>query len=260
MTMSEADLQTLYRQATAASSRRDCPSAETLARAAAGELMQVEREQIADHLGGCADCADEFRLASAVKPWADSASRPARVTRSRWVAAALPAAAVVLISVSVSVWTYRELQRERENAEQASAAAAKATADASALRRTVDTLSQPQVDMVVADLYPADPARGASSTASGEQTLSIPADARIFTVILNTTDATEAPDYALQVTNSAGSTVWSSRGLHKNRYGTFTVALPQSLLPAGRYRFVLSAVRPDGSRPIQEYQVTIQYR
>src|SRR5690349_9808976 len=51
-----------------------CPTGETLAQAAAPDADQRLREQVADHLIGCATCAEDFRLAQEVVAWADAAA------------------------------------------------------------------------------------------------------------------------------------------------------------------------------------------
>jgi hypothetical protein len=57
----------------------DCLPGELLARAAAGELTPVEREQTADHLATCSACAGEYRAISSLKSWAEDMSADASV-------------------------------------------------------------------------------------------------------------------------------------------------------------------------------------
>ena len=93
MKLTDEEMKALYQAQTVRSARggADCPPEETLARAAAGDLSSIERERVADHLMGCADCAQEYRLARSLKPWAgqvaatasagtsDSAEHPAEM-------------------------------------------------------------------------------------------------------------------------------------------------------------------------------------
>lgn len=77
MRLNSEDLRELYQRETARSTRgsdADCLTEETLARAAAGELSQSERERTADHLVSCSDCAREFRAARSLRSLADSSS------------------------------------------------------------------------------------------------------------------------------------------------------------------------------------------
>jgi hypothetical protein len=54
-----------------AGTRGQCLAAEMLERAASGNLIPSERNQVADHLSLCADCTDEYRLIQSLKPWAE---------------------------------------------------------------------------------------------------------------------------------------------------------------------------------------------
>jgi hypothetical protein len=257
MTVEDGDLARSYQQTTAARSRRDCPSSETLARAASGDLTEDERRQIADHLGSCADCAQEYRLAISVKPWAESVT-PAP-TRPRFIGQlpTLAAAAVVIVSLSLGAWSYLALQRERERARQAQGLADRTGQEAIALRRDLDLLSQPQPDMVVADVFPIDANRG--DRVIREQIISIPAGARWFSIILSVAEAAPDQPHTLEILNEAGARVWEGGGLHRSRYNSFTIALPRTLMAEGRYRFVLRTAAPGGQPIVHQYAVRLRY-
>ena len=77
MRLNSEGLRELYQRETARSSRRaenDCLEEDLLARAAAGELSQSERERTADHLAMCSDCAKEYHAISSLKSWTDGMS------------------------------------------------------------------------------------------------------------------------------------------------------------------------------------------
>ena len=77
MRLDSEGLRELYQRETARSTRRangDCLAQDMLARAAAGELNQAERERTADHLAICSDCAKEYRAITSLKSWADEVS------------------------------------------------------------------------------------------------------------------------------------------------------------------------------------------
>lgn len=77
MKLDSEGLRELYQRETARSARHsagDCLTEDMLARAAAGELNQSERERTADHLTTCSDCAKEYQALKTVKTWADEAS------------------------------------------------------------------------------------------------------------------------------------------------------------------------------------------
>jgi hypothetical protein len=75
MKVTSEDLKALYQEGTARSAKVDCLSAETMMRAATGEVSEEERGRVADHLATCSDCAWEFRLVQALKPWAEEAGQ-----------------------------------------------------------------------------------------------------------------------------------------------------------------------------------------
>lgn len=95
------ELERLWRR-TVLSPDGPCPSPETIARGAAGELPPGERTAFAAHLATCDRCADLVRLHPDVKSWADRASarlgvaRPRRTFRAAW-----PLAAAVILGVGL---------------------------------------------------------------------------------------------------------------------------------------------------------------
>ena len=76
MKLSDDDLKRLWQQDTAhvEDSRTDCLSSDFLVRAGEGTLDAEERARVAGHLAHCADCAEEYRLAVAVKDWSPAAA------------------------------------------------------------------------------------------------------------------------------------------------------------------------------------------
>jgi hypothetical protein len=77
MKVTSEELKSLYQEGTARSAkgRVDCLPAETMMRAATGEASEEERGRVADHLATCSDCAWEFRLVRAFKPWTEEAGQ-----------------------------------------------------------------------------------------------------------------------------------------------------------------------------------------
>jgi hypothetical protein len=75
MKVTSEELRALYQEQTARSGKVDCLSAETMVRAATGEVSEEERGRVADHLVTCSDCSWEFRLVQALKPWAEEAGQ-----------------------------------------------------------------------------------------------------------------------------------------------------------------------------------------
>jgi hypothetical protein len=260
MTLDDPELQKLFQDGTRRRSRRDCPSAETLARAAAGELGRAESRQVSDHLTACADCAEEYRLATSLRPWANGVS-PVRSGAATWRAVlTYAAAAVVLVSIAAAVWLAGELRRVRGEAAAERGQPTGVQQEAAELRQQVARLSEPQVNVVIADLLPRDSTRGGPDDALDAQSVVIPADARLVTLILNVVDAPPASQYALEIAGADGRAVWNGRGLQMSRFNTFTVAVPTMLMPAGRYRVTLSAPGSDGPQVVERYALELEYR
>lgn len=80
MKLSSEELRALYRRQTARSAvlQSQCPTTEMLVRASAGEVSKTEREQVVDHLMGCSDCADEYRLIRSLNPPAEHTAATSR--------------------------------------------------------------------------------------------------------------------------------------------------------------------------------------
>lgn len=126
------------------------------------------------------------------------------------------------------------------------------------LRRTVKSLSQPQVNVPIIDVDPQGSSRAQSQDAPA--TIEVPSGANLFTLILNVAGEAWHSSYALEISNQRGATVWRGRGLHKSPYNTFTVALPRRSFPTGRYRIKLYGLRDGQRQLVEDYAVRVQYR
>jgi hypothetical protein len=100
------------------------------------------------------------------------------------------------------------------------------------------------------------------SGGGGAETVELPADAKIFTAIIPApapAESSNAPDaYNLVVTTASGRRVTAAGGLRPDKHGSFTIALPRSIFPAGAYRFKLYPA--GGSKPAAEYTVRFRYK
>ncbi len=75
MQLSDDELKNLWQQDTVATNpRADCLSSELLVRAGEGKLAASEMALVVNHIEECTDCAEEYRLAFAVKDWAVEAA------------------------------------------------------------------------------------------------------------------------------------------------------------------------------------------
>ena len=142
----------------------------------------------------------------------------------------------------------RELEAAARRAEQQQTEIAE-------LRRSVDDLSQPQVNVPIADLE-----QQADRGGDGATTVTAPVGANIFALILHVSDAPSFPDYALEVMDGRGRRHMRAQSLRKSQLNTFTVALPRRLLPAGRYRLKLYGLRSGDGEVVAEYQIRLNYR
>jgi anti-sigma factor RsiW len=125
------------------------------------------------------------------------------------------------------------------------------------LHRGIDDLSKPQVNVPITDLEE----QGSRRNGPAEvQTVTVPAGANIFTLILHVSDKTPFPDYALEAIDGGGRRVTRVTKLRKSQLDTFTVALPLRLFSPGLYRLRLYGLRPGRSDHVAEYQVRLNYR
>ena len=124
------------------------------------------------------------------------------------------------------------------------------------LRQQVDTLSQPQPNVLVFDLYPADATRSSSSDVA---TMNVPAGANLITLILNIAAEHEYRDYSVDVLDQSGTRIWQGERLRKTAFGNFTLMVPRLFLPEGRYRIQLRGVGGGQATVIEQYVVRVRY-
>jgi hypothetical protein len=103
MKLNERELLAVFNdpEAQAGRSSERCPEAEAFRRIAQGEAGRQEREAVADHLTGCADCANQYLALKELGSWVEEATAsrlPSAEVRARrfpaW--AAVAAAGLVL--------------------------------------------------------------------------------------------------------------------------------------------------------------------
>lgn len=125
------------------------------------------------------------------------------------------------------------------------------------LRRTVDELSRPQLDAPVLDLY----STRSRGEADAPPVLTVPADARWFTVILNPSSQHRYDEYRVEIARADGETVWSGGGLHPNVHGSLSLTLSRRLLGAGDFRIRLTGRGPsEGGQGelVEEYALRVE--
>ena len=124
------------------------------------------------------------------------------------------------------------------------------------LRQQVEALSQPQANVLIVDLYPADATRSSSSDVT---TMNVPAGANLITVILNTAAEYEYRDYSVEILDQSSTRIWQGERLRKTAFGNFTLMVPRRFLPAGHYQIQLRGVRGGRATVIEQYVVRIRY-
>ena len=119
-----------------------------------------------------------------------------------------------------------------------------------------DRLDQPLANVPIFELEP----RGSTrSVGTDSVTLEAAPDTRLITVILHVNEPPSSGAYSLEVLDRVGRPIWVSRGLRKNRFDNFTVALPRQAFPAGHYRLRLYTLRAGSRELVEEYAIHLQY-
>lgn len=222
----------------------------------------------AEHLTGCASCAEERELlkegwaalessgelepvssgehSDAMPMRADlgGAGRPGATAANRptWRPNSLAAAAGLMAALGLAGWSWewrraarievRVAAQERELRSQLDAIAA----ESRELRQRLDAAGQdglPQINTPVVEVFAEEPHRGRE----GEPTVAEVAENRLVTLILSSTRDRDSASEDLQVELLAGERVlWSAGGLARDKAGGYTVSLPGRLLPEGLVR------------------------
>ncbi len=125
------------------------------------------------------------------------------------------------------------------------------------LQQSLEDLSQPQVNMPIADLYPQEFIRGQEEAIKA---IEVPSGANFFALILNVPDQRSYASYALEIADRDGRAIWRGRGLRMSSYNNFTVMLPRRLFPAGEYRIALYGLRDGRRELVERYALRIRYQ
>lgn len=258
---------------------RDCPPVDVLRAAQAGVLPEDVQRQVSAHAARCTLCQaasielhditldqdssdHAARVGRRVLP---TASRPIRVSASRWPRAHLYAIAASLVAITVlGAWVVRLQRQTRTLAAQiasprdssprpatappaspdaaaltiadlrrqveAERARARAAESALATPRTPAAPSEPQTNVPLVDLEPIDALR---SQAVQVRTIELLPSTRLVTLLLLASrDAADA-EYVLEIRDAQGQIAWQGDGLRKSPLNTFSLVVPATLLPTG---------------------------
>lgn len=152
----------------------------------------------------------------------------------RWPLAAIAAS---LLLVAGGVWVgWHEVESRRL---------------AAANRELGRPAAEPVANVLIAGLY----------RVRGGQKILLPAEVEALVLAIGDPDLEPTPSYRLELSSEeTGQTIWRHDGLRLlEASGQLTVGLPRSLLAAGRYRVLVSALDADGdARPVADYRIEIE--
>lgn len=219
------------------------------------DLTFEEQEKIKDHLAICPQCVkslQELRTATAARP----SRRPSVETTealwtslretsglfaapSRWqrLVATLTTprfayAVVAVLCLAVGVLSFQ----------------------LASLRRTA-LPDEPLGSVFLSDLVPYE---GALREPESEETTRVPPGSDHFLWILNLADTRSYPNYQVEIADPDGRIRWRNRALERGPFGNFTLQIPRSFLPTGRYRITIYGVEQDLVE-LATYRVRLEY-
>lgn len=214
------------------------------------------------HLESCASCSEELALAResrGLEAQARPRASPAASMAWRWgaLAAALP-----LAFVGGMLWRVTP-----DSADTAAAAAEKQGLQAriaalqseirreqesgEALEQQVGRLTGPQPNVAVVEVFP--DSLALRSARPSQNRVAVEADAAWVVLLLSSGKARSGP-VVVEVRDQSGSTVWRGSGLRPGPLGGYTLAVPSTLLPNGRYAIGIST---PGGRMIDRYPLEV---
>lgn len=233
------------------------PEPEALAAFAAGALANDEADRLRAHLALCPDCAMLAEEAASFAPRAAETGAQEAEVEAAWQALAPRLRQDTGNAQVVPLASRRPAAPPRWlNALAASLAAAVVGLSVwvASLSRTIDELSQPQVNAPIVDLYPESATRSEPEE-RGEVLL--PPSVAWLSLVLNAPGSPDDASYRVEVRRADGTVAWSGAGLKKNAFGSFTLALPRRVVGSGEVKVRLFASGATGERLIEEYPLKI---
>ena len=241
----------------AAEDRGAHPEPEELAAYHAGELSPEAERRVQNHLVACPECSDLLLdLDGLADPeFGAGSTRAAAEREAAWESfraeIAAPQPEPKPATATVVHGSFRRSRGPRWLYALAATlllAVGLLSFQVVSLSQQVALLSQPEVNAPVVELSQGTP-RGGSSPRTAE----VPADARVFTLILEPAAHAAYAGYAVEIADPSGRQVYRGEGLKPNAYGSFNLTLTRRTLGAGDYRVRL--LGGDGPRrtTIEEY-------
>jgi hypothetical protein len=141
-------------------------------------------------------------------------------------------------------------EKERELAQRARAAVRPAPPP---VPQVNNPRAAPQANVVVLDVFPSSVERSDEDDANR---LSIPRHASAVTLLLNSSNASTAKVYAVELRDSGGRIVWRDNNARRYESSDFTVHLPAQMLRAGNYVINIYALEKGQKVKIETYRIT----
>ncbi len=299
MKLTEQDIKDLWQQnAASATGQSHCLTDDLLLRAGMNDLAENERQQIADHLAGCVDCADAYKIARAANAWAKETAaeyepRSAKPVEPRFDhqpsffdflrlrPAQAAVAAMLLVAVVVGSWALK-LRMENQNLqttlqqqrEERNLAAAK---EVSQLQQNAEQLLasnqsltnenarlKEELDALAkpqleTPIIDVDPINNTRGVPTAITRVEVPNAAAFFTLILHLSKEPPSSTLFAELRDvEQNKMVWSSQ-VQKGSAPNLTLLLARRNLPAGKYRVQLSAVSQKRRVPLDHYEVEVVY-
>lgn len=301
MKLTEQELKNLWQQDAARDSaaRANCLSDELLLRAGLNELTEDERQQITDHVTGCADCLEEYRIARAANDWAKDIGvehdrqsvQPIRLRPGRWRSffdltgfgypAIAALAAALLIVAAVSVWTVKlrlenqtlqaKLNQQQEERNLAAARQANESQQhaeqllasnqilATENFRLKEELDALSNPQIETPIIDVDAANTTRGEATPATRVEVPNATAFFTLILHLSKEPSSPTLLAELRDLQQNKVIWSSQVRKGAAPNLTLLLARRNIPAGKYRVHLSVVSQKRKTPLDQYELEVIY-
>lgn len=242
MTFPDQNLSDAYRATVQNRSRENCPAAEVLVELAAGG---TPKEALAEHLANCLPCASEFKSLRAVTPVQARRHTPR---------AMLALAALLTLTIGLGALAMVLLQRNRELQTQlARVPSRKAAVRIVEVPSPAPAQPRANVNVAVIDVFP----KSAVMRGGAADSSSIPSEARSFTLLFHVGQDHSYSRYAMEITDSSRTVLWTSDELRPSAQGTFTIHFERAVLGEGAREVTLFGVDAAGRHRLETYELRL---
>ncbi|MCI0486685.1 MAG: zf-HC2 domain-containing protein [Blastocatellia bacterium] len=259
-------------------------------------VVTMDRGLIESHLRTCAECSEQLGMVRESRLLEEG--EPSRVVplvskkRSRthhgWRYAALAASLIALIGIGG--WLLSEQQEEvrlarlseqqkemserlarleaesrsmedenrrlKESQSQLQQQKEEADRRVTRLQEQVARLASPQLNAPTLDVYPGELTERAEGRTAND--LEIPGSALSVTLILNSHSPTAYTNYSIEILDARNRRVWKGGRLLRQSTNDYTINVPTSLLPPGRYGINIYGQREGKRVKVESYKIRIR--